>query len=38
VQKIRISKAAIGSSQIVLWGGAAIDPDCSPSGLDPGGA
>ena len=30
VQKIRISKAAIGSAQIVIWGGAAIDPDCSP--------
>ena len=30
VQKINISKAAVGSSQIVIWGGAAIDPDCSP--------
>ena len=29
-QKVSISKAAIGSSQIVIWGGAAIDPDCSP--------
>ena len=28
-QKINVSKAAIGSSQIVIWGGAAIDPDCS---------
>ena len=30
VQKINVSKAAVGSSQIVIWGGAAIDPDCSP--------
>jgi len=30
VQKINTSKAAVGSSQIVIWGGAAIDPDCSP--------
>ena len=30
IQKISISKAAVGSSQIVIWGGAAIDPDCSP--------
>jgi hypothetical protein len=30
VQKIKLSKAAVGSSQIVIWGGAAIDPDCSP--------
>lgn len=30
VQKISVSKAAVGSSQIVIWGGAAIDPDCSP--------
>ena len=30
VQKINISKAAVGSSQIVIWGGAAVDPDCSP--------
>ena len=29
-QKISVSKAAIGSARIVLWGGAAIDPDCSP--------
>ena len=29
-QKINISRAAIGSTQIVIWGGAAIDPDCSP--------
>jgi hypothetical protein len=29
VQKIKVSKAAIGSSQIIIWGGAAIDPDCS---------
>jgi hypothetical protein len=29
-QKVSISKAAIGSAQIVIWGGAAIDPDCSP--------
>ncbi|HEX5263823.1 MAG TPA: hypothetical protein VFW13_09870 [Phenylobacterium sp.] len=29
-EKISVSKAAIGSSQIVIWGGAAIDPDCSP--------
>ena len=29
VQKIRVSKAAIGSSRIVIWGGASIDPDCS---------
>lgn len=29
VQNISISKAAVGSSQIVIWGGAAIDPDCS---------
>jgi len=30
IQKISVSKAAVGSSQIVIWGGAAIDPDCSP--------
>lgn len=30
VQKVSISKAAVGSSRIVIWGGAAIDPDCSP--------
>jgi hypothetical protein len=29
VQKIRVSKAAIGDSPIVIWGGAAIDPDCT---------
>jgi hypothetical protein len=29
VQKIRVSKAVIGSSKIVIWGGASIDPDCS---------
>jgi len=29
-QKISVSKAAIGSAQIVIWGGAGIDPDCSP--------
>ena len=29
VQKIRVAKAAIGSSRIVIWGGAAIDPDCT---------
>jgi hypothetical protein len=29
VQKIRMSKVAMGGSQIVLWGGASIDPDCS---------
>ena len=29
-QKISISRAAIGSAQIVIWGGAAVDPDCSP--------
>ncbi len=29
-QKISVSKAAIGSARIVIWGGAAIDPDCSP--------
>jgi hypothetical protein len=28
-QKISVSKAAIGSTQIVIWGGAAIDPDCT---------
>jgi hypothetical protein len=28
-QKITVSKAVIGDAQIVLWGGAAIDPDCS---------
>jgi hypothetical protein len=28
-QKIKVSKAAIGSSRIIIWGGAAIDPDCS---------
>jgi len=30
IQKISVSRAAVGSSQIVIWGGAAIDPDCSP--------
>lgn len=30
IQKVRVSKAVIGSAQIVIWGGAAIDPDCSP--------
>lgn len=29
IQKINVSRAAVGSSQIVIWGGAAIDPDCS---------
>ncbi|HEV7383590.1 MAG TPA: hypothetical protein VGN89_01840 [Phenylobacterium sp.] len=29
IQKIRVSKAAIGSSRIIIWGGASIDPDCS---------
>lgn len=29
-QKVSISRAAIGSARIVIWGGAAIDPDCSP--------
>ena len=29
VQKIRVSKAVIGSSQIVIWGGASIEPDCT---------
>jgi hypothetical protein len=29
VQKIRVSKATTGSAKIVIWGGAAIDPDCS---------
>jgi hypothetical protein len=28
-QKISVSRAAIGNAQIVIWGGAAIDPDCS---------
>ena len=29
VQKIRVSKAAIGSSRIVIWSGASVDPDCT---------
>jgi hypothetical protein len=29
VQKIRVSKAVNGSSRIVIWGGASIDPDCA---------
>ncbi|MDB5461924.1 MAG: hypothetical protein JWP23_313 [Phenylobacterium sp.] len=29
VQKIRVSKATIGSSRIVIWSGASVDPDCT---------
>lgn len=29
VQKIKVSKAVIGSAKIVIWGGASIDPDCA---------
>jgi hypothetical protein len=29
VQKIKVSKVATGASRIIIWGGAAIDPDCS---------
>ena len=29
IQKIKVSKAVIGSSKIVIWGGASIDPDCA---------
>jgi hypothetical protein len=29
VQKIKVAKAVVGSSKIVIWGGASIDPDCS---------
>jgi hypothetical protein len=28
-EKVRISKAALGSSEIRLWANAAIDPDCT---------
>jgi hypothetical protein len=29
IQKIKVAKAVIGSSKIVIWGGASIDPDCA---------